>query len=92
MYNLTKYPFLNSPRSVRGRMTKCIQLLWATNWMLVIKCHSESKKYQMVKITFLCSVYCIFTFTGDGNYETFVELAVFNTTITEGVAKRYLSS
>ena len=46
----------------------------------------------MVKITFPCSVYCIFTFTGDGNFETFVELAVFNTTITEGVAKRYLSS
>ena len=43
----------------------------------------------MVKITFPCSVYCIFTFTGDGNFETFVELAVLNTTITVGVAVRY---
>ena len=38
------------------------------------------------------SLYCIFTFTGVGNFKTFVELAVFNTTITVGVAKRYLYS
>ena len=88
MYNFTKYPFLNSPRSVRGRMTKCIQLLWATNWMLVkvpvnLKNLNGENNY---------SLYCIFTFTGVGNFKTFVELAVFNTTITVGVAKRYLYS